>query len=105
MLLQMIFEFGPLWLVAFHAPPGLYGPVTAGLVSALGFGGLLAGRVRFEHPAVVTFVVAVLLARGFILVAGSSAARVTPGQRRPTGKARRSVASSRRRPGAGPRVT
>jgi predicted MFS family arabinose efflux permease len=80
MLLQMIFEFGPLWLVAFHEPAALYGPVTAGLVSALGFGGLLAGRLRFEQPAVVTLVVAMMLGCGVILVGSSSIGLVVAAQ-------------------------
>ena len=33
MAAQVIFEFGPLWLVSVHAPSGLYGPYWAALVS------------------------------------------------------------------------
>jgi hypothetical protein len=40
--------------------------------TALGFGGLLAGRLRFEKPAVVTVVVAGMLGCGFFLVASGS---------------------------------
>src|SRR5918997_1519927 len=41
---QVVFEFGPLWLVALSAAPWVYGPFWAALVSTLGLGGLLAGR-------------------------------------------------------------
>jgi predicted MFS family arabinose efflux permease len=49
---QTLFEFGPLWLVAFSAAPALYGPFWAGLVASLGLGGLLAGRLPMERPLV-----------------------------------------------------
>ena len=38
---QAMLEFGPLWMVALAAPPVLYGPHWAGLMAALGVGGLL----------------------------------------------------------------
>jgi MFS family permease len=47
---QLVFEFGPLWLVALAVPAAAYGPYWAGLVSTLGFGGLLAGRLRLDRP-------------------------------------------------------
>jgi predicted MFS family arabinose efflux permease len=58
LVLQVILEFGPLWLVALAAPAVLYGPYWAGVVSALGLGGLVAGRfplgrVAFAAPAAV----------------------------------------------------
>jgi MFS family permease len=43
-LMQGILEFGPLWLVALVVPPFLYGPLWAGLTSALGIGGVLGAR-------------------------------------------------------------
>jgi predicted MFS family arabinose efflux permease len=49
---QTIFEFGPLWLVAMSAAPALYGPFWAALVSTLGLGGLLAGRLPMDRPGV-----------------------------------------------------
>jgi predicted MFS family arabinose efflux permease len=69
LMLQVIFEFGPLWLVASGTAPGLYGPFWAGLVSTLGLGGLLAGRVRLDRPATLTTSIAVLtLASGVLTV-------------------------------------
>ncbi len=49
---QVVFEFGPLWLVALAAAPVVYGPFWAALVSTLGVGGLLAGRLPMDRPAV-----------------------------------------------------
>jgi hypothetical protein len=43
LLLQAMLEFGPVWLVALAAPAIVYGPHWAGLMSALGLGGLLGG--------------------------------------------------------------
>jgi len=52
-LLQTVFEFGPLWLVAVAAPAVLFGPYWAALMSTLGLGGLLAGRLDLTRPAAV----------------------------------------------------
>jgi hypothetical protein len=49
---QVVFEFGPLWLVALAAAPWVYGPFWAALVATLGLGGLLAGRLPMDRPAV-----------------------------------------------------
>jgi MFS family permease len=43
-LMQAMLEFGPLWLVALAVPAFLYGPHWAGLMAALGAGGLLGAR-------------------------------------------------------------
>jgi MFS family permease len=59
-LLSVLFEFGPLWLIAADAPPGLYGPYWAGLMATLGLGGLLAGRIPLHRPLVVAIVSGVL---------------------------------------------
>lgn len=69
LLLQVLLEFGPLWLVALAAPAILYGPHFAGLTSALGLGGLLAGRLRLTHPARLGTVVAVMVGCTLILTA------------------------------------
>lgn len=44
-LLQTVYEFGPLWMVAVAAPAVLFGPYWAALMATLGLGGLLAGRL------------------------------------------------------------
>jgi MFS family permease len=68
MLTNVMFEFGPLWLVALAAPAVLFGPHWAGLTSSFGVGGLLAGRVRFDAPATLATIV--------VLMGTSSAALV-----------------------------
>jgi MFS family permease len=69
-LLQVILEFGPLWLVAMAAPTFLYGPHGAGLLSSFGIGGMLGGRVRpvDQLPATV-LVVGLMLMASIVLVA------------------------------------
>lgn len=69
LLLQMLLEFGPLWMVALAAPAILYGPQWAGLMSAVGFGGVLAGRITLTRPATLATVVAVMLACSLTLTA------------------------------------
>ncbi|MEU4389855.1 MFS transporter [Kribbella sp. NPDC023855] len=61
LILQAIFEFGPLWLIALSASAVLYGPFWAGLVSTLGLGGLLAGRLRLDRPVSAAAVAIVML--------------------------------------------
>jgi predicted MFS family arabinose efflux permease len=80
LMLQVIFEFGPLWLVASGTAPGLYGPFWAGLVSTLGLGGLLAGRVRLDRPAAVTTTIAVLTLASWALTASRNLLVVTIAQ-------------------------
>jgi MFS family permease len=53
MISQALFEFGPLWLVALAAPAVLFGPYWAGLMSTLGVGGAIAGRLNLARPAVL----------------------------------------------------
>ena len=45
LVLQVMLEFGPLWMVDLEASAGLFGPHWAGLMAALGLGGLLGGRL------------------------------------------------------------
>ncbi|MGH3384830.1 MAG: MFS transporter [Nocardioidaceae bacterium] len=61
LLLQSLFEFGPLWLIDLDAAAGLYGPYWAGLMATLGLGGLLAGRVALHKPAVLAVVAVVMV--------------------------------------------
>ena len=72
-LTQMVFEFGPLWLVELRAPASWYGPFTAALVSTLGIGGALAGRVNLRRPAVLAGAVGLAVASGLVLVSSWSA--------------------------------
>jgi len=49
LIMSTIFEFGPLWLVAVSVPAVAYGPYWAALVSTLGLGGVLAGKLSLER--------------------------------------------------------
>jgi MFS family permease len=79
-LLQTIFEFGPLWLVALAAPAILYGPFWAALTSTLGLGGLLAGRLRLDKPAALVTVIVLMPLAGLVLTMTHSLAMVTLAQ-------------------------
>lgn len=67
LILQVIFEFGPLWMVALAVPAVLYGPYWAGLVSTLGLGGLLAGRLRLDRPAPLAATVGLMIVSALVL--------------------------------------
>ena len=67
LLLQAMLEFGPVWLVALAAPAIVYGPHWAGLMSALGLGGLLGGRLGFSRLAPVAAVGAAMVACCLVL--------------------------------------
>jgi MFS family permease len=77
-LMQGMFEFGPLWLVALLVPPFLYGPHWAGLTGALGVGGALGSRswitstwgVRVLGVAIVACGVVLALSQHALLVIG-----------------------------------
>jgi MFS family permease len=71
LLLQATLEFGPLWLVALSAPAGLYGPHWAGLMAALGLGGLLGGHSATLRPTVVAAGGGAVLACCVVLIASS----------------------------------
>jgi MFS family permease len=58
---QVIFEFGPLWLISLRAPAAFYGPYWAGLVATVGLGAWLASRVPLGRPAGAAGVGAALL--------------------------------------------
>ncbi len=80
LMLQVIFEFGPLWLVASGTGAGLYGPFWAGLVSTLGLGGLLAGRVRLDRPVPLTATVTALTLASWVLTVSRNLLVVTVAQ-------------------------
>ncbi|MBV9592735.1 MAG: MFS transporter [Actinobacteria bacterium] len=46
---QVVFEFGPLWLVALDAPAALYGPYWALLVGTVGVGAWAASRAQLHR--------------------------------------------------------
>lgn len=61
LIMQTVFEFGPLWLVTLAVPAVAYGPYWAGLVSTLGFGGVVAGRLSFDRRATTGIAAALML--------------------------------------------
>jgi hypothetical protein len=78
--LQMIFEFGPLWLLAFGVATAVFGPYTAGLTATLGLGGMLAGRLHLDRPGTAVAVTAVLAVSGLTLAIGHRGWVVIAGQ-------------------------
>ena len=77
LLLQLIVEFGPLWLVALGTPAILYGPYWAGLMSTFGLGGLLAGRVKLENPLTAGIAATLMILASLTLTATMSVLVVT----------------------------
>ena len=77
---QAIFEFGPLWLVALAAPTVLYGPYWATLVSTLGAGGILAGKLRLDTRATAGALAVVATAAALVLTWSRSLATVIVAQ-------------------------
>jgi Putative zinc-finger len=67
LLAQAVFEFGPLWLVALDAPAVLYGPYWAVLVSTLGIGGLLAGKLHLERRLMLAVLIILSLTTALLL--------------------------------------
>ncbi|MBB5800376.1 MFS family permease [Saccharothrix ecbatanensis] len=80
LILQLLLEFGPLWLVAPAAPALLYGPYWAGLVSALGLGGLLAGKLDLDRPRTAAAVAVLMTAAGLTLTTSAHVLVVTGAQ-------------------------
>jgi hypothetical protein len=78
--MQMIFEFGPLWLLAFGVATAVFGPYTAGLTATLGLGGVLAGRLRLDRPGPAIAAAAVLAACGLTLAVGPNGWLAIAGQ-------------------------
>jgi predicted MFS family arabinose efflux permease len=68
LLLQAMLEFGPLWMVSLAASAGLYGPHWAGLMAALGLGGLLGGRLALTRPITAALIGATIVACCVVLI-------------------------------------
>src|SRR5215218_6498976 len=79
-VLQVVLEFGPLWLVALAVPAVLYGPYWAGLVSSLGLGGLIAGRIDLQRPRTATAVAALMVMASVVLTTSRDVVVVTAAQ-------------------------
>jgi predicted MFS family arabinose efflux permease len=75
-----VFEFGPLWLVALAMPAVVYGPYWAGLMSSLGLGGLLAGRLPLDKPLTRIIAAGVTILSALTLTAGAGPVAVVTAQ-------------------------
>ena len=80
LLTQAVFEFGPLWLVALAAPAVLYGPYWAALVSTLGVGGLLVGKLHLERRLMLAVLIILSLGSALLLTWTRSLAIVVTAQ-------------------------
>lgn len=78
--LTLLFEFGPVWLVATASSALLFGPHWAALMSMLGIGGLLAGRLDASNPKQVSIAVGGLLAAAATLTVSRHVAVITAAQ-------------------------
>ena len=78
--LQMLFEFGPLWLLAFGVATAVFGPYTAGMTATLGIGGMLAGRLRLGRLGPASAATAVSTGCGLALAVGGSGWLIIAGQ-------------------------
>ncbi len=75
-----LLEFGPLWLVALAASAVVYGPYWAALVSTLGIGGLLAGRLRLDRWPVLATVTTLMTLSAIVLTWSRNLVVVTAAQ-------------------------
>ena len=80
LLSQAVFEFGPLWLVALHAPAAAFGPYWALLVATLGAGGYLATRLHLGRRSTALAVAAVLAGTPILLATSHAVAAVAAAQ-------------------------
>jgi predicted MFS family arabinose efflux permease len=79
-ILQVVLEFGPLWLVALAVPAALYGPYWAALVSSLGLGGVIAGRIHLDRPRTAVAVTALMVLAGVVLTTSRDVVVITAAQ-------------------------
>ncbi|TWD84300.1 putative MFS family arabinose efflux permease [Kribbella amoyensis] len=66
-ILQGIFEFGPLWLIDLSSAAVLYGPFWAGLMLTLSLGGFLAGRLHLDRRPIVAGLVVIAIPAAVVL--------------------------------------
>jgi MFS family permease len=75
-----VFEFGPLWLVALAVPAVVFGPYWAGLMSSLGLGGVLAGRLPLDKPLTRAVAAGLAILSALTLTTGAGAVAVVAAQ-------------------------
>lgn len=79
-ILQVILEFGPLWLVALAAPAVLYGPHWAGLTSSLGLGAVIASWMHLDRQRTAATVAALMTGSSLVLTMSMNVIVVTAAQ-------------------------
>lgn len=72
LLSQVVFEFGPLWLVSLDAPAAAFGPYWAALVGTLGLGGYLTSKLHLERIRTVVVMAMLLVATPVALATSHS---------------------------------
>lgn len=80
LLAQVVFEFGPLWLVWLDAPAAAYGPYWAALVATLGVGGYLTSKLHLQRTLPVLAVAALLAVTPVLLAISRSVLAVVTAQ-------------------------
>lgn len=80
LIMQGIFEFGPVWLVALAVPAIIYGPHWGGLTLALGVGGMLGARRWLTRLPSLVLISALLIASGVVLSVSRNAIVVIAAQ-------------------------
>jgi MFS family permease len=80
LLAQAVFEFGPLWLVALHAPAAAFGPYWAALVATGGLGGYLTSKLPLGRRGPVLLLAAALAATPILLATSNSVIAVAIAQ-------------------------
>jgi MFS family permease len=80
MLIQVMLEFGQVWLVTLETPTVFYGFAFAGLTAAIGFGGALAGRIKFHKTLPLAAVAATLTVSSLAMIFVREAITVTIAQ-------------------------
>jgi hypothetical protein len=80
MVASALYEFGPLWLVALHAPMSWYGPYSAAVFGMVAVGGFASGRVPLHRPATMLSLAALALVSALALALTNALAIVVASQ-------------------------
>jgi hypothetical protein len=76
----MVYEFGPLWLIALGVATAVFGPYTAAMTATLGAGGVLAARLHLDRRGPAVAVSTGLTAAALTLTLAAAAWVVIAGQ-------------------------
>jgi predicted MFS family arabinose efflux permease len=70
--MQLVFEFGPLWLLALGVATVVFGPYTAAMTTTLGTGGVLAAALHLDRRGSAAAVATALVVSALVLVFGTT---------------------------------